>query len=335
MSNYSCFDNLIGLRGSCDCANPISGLFVNDLPGITLRRLSKTANEEHTRGETYFKRLHQEAANEVALLFQTKIGEYFMFNHILDRKVVGKVGEDFPDYPVQHGFEINCWNQEKYISTHIESICFRAKNEGKAKLWIHTDCQQEEHDIIVTCGRNEFKLDTKIQGTGHIILDPCIWIADKVDCACGGNCGCDYSCGNFNIVPIKRESEYKDPKSAWKRGGQGVQLVATVRADDTDLMCQFARDLAPAIRLMIGIKLMEEALVSDNISPLIRNGKEDAERLLVLWRGGVNAITGFEEKSKFNQLLQPACQKAAQYMSHIHSPVVQRVCHNEAIQVIP
>ena len=308
---------------------------MNDLPGITLRRLAKTANEEHTRGETYFKRLHAEATNEVALLFQSAIGEQFLFNHIIEHKKIGKVGKEFSTYPVQHGFEINCWNQQKYISTHLESICFYSKNEGRAKMWIETDCIQEEHEIIVTCGFNQFNLDRKIKGTGRIMLDPCIHIADQIDCACGGDCGCDYSCGNLNIIPIQKTHEKLDKNAQWRRGGQGVQISAVVKADDTDLMCQFVRDLAPAIRLMIGIKLMEEALVTDNISPLARNGQADAERLLVLWRGGVNAVTGFEEESKFNQLMAPAIKKAGQYMSHLRSPAINGVCDIEAVQVIP
>ena len=43
----SCWNNVIGIRGLCDPAvEPISGLYINDLTGISLADLDSGVNEE-------------------------------------------------------------------------------------------------------------------------------------------------------------------------------------------------------------------------------------------------------------------------------------------------
>ena len=45
-----CFTDFILVRGACGTATPSSGLYINDLPGISLRRGANVADEEQVTG---------------------------------------------------------------------------------------------------------------------------------------------------------------------------------------------------------------------------------------------------------------------------------------------
>ena len=45
-----CFTDFILVRGACGDAVPSSGLYINDLPGLTLRSAANVANEEQITG---------------------------------------------------------------------------------------------------------------------------------------------------------------------------------------------------------------------------------------------------------------------------------------------
>jgi hypothetical protein len=62
MSN--CWDNVIGIRGLCDASTPpISGLYINDLTGISLADLDSGVNEEDKTAYTLIQRKIDQAAN--------------------------------------------------------------------------------------------------------------------------------------------------------------------------------------------------------------------------------------------------------------------------------
>ena len=46
-----CYEgNFIGVRGYCGSIEPESGLYINDLPGISIARAADTTDESYTRG---------------------------------------------------------------------------------------------------------------------------------------------------------------------------------------------------------------------------------------------------------------------------------------------
>lgn len=60
----SCWNNVIGIRGLCDPAvEPISGLYINDLTGISLADLDSGVNEEDKTAYTLIQRKIDQAAN--------------------------------------------------------------------------------------------------------------------------------------------------------------------------------------------------------------------------------------------------------------------------------
>lgn len=89
-----CFTDFILVRGACGTATPSSGLFLNDLPGITLRNLANVANEEQVTGIGL-------ANNAIALgidLTKKEIMERMLdivrFNSVYSSKRIGNLNYD-------------------------------------------------------------------------------------------------------------------------------------------------------------------------------------------------------------------------------------------------
>ena len=62
----SCWNNVIGVRGLCDPnVTPSSGLYINDLTGISMRDIDSGVNEEDKTAFTLIERKIDQAANMI------------------------------------------------------------------------------------------------------------------------------------------------------------------------------------------------------------------------------------------------------------------------------
>jgi hypothetical protein len=84
-----CFNNYIGLRGYCEDTTPESGMYINDLSGISLNMLASLSNDEQKNyigiwDEIYTRSLH-ELEGEVLV----KMQKYFNTNILIDNSYTG------------------------------------------------------------------------------------------------------------------------------------------------------------------------------------------------------------------------------------------------------
>ena len=61
----NCWNNVIGIRGLCDEQTPSSGLYINDLTGISMSDLDSGVNEEDKTAYTLIQRKIDQAANMI------------------------------------------------------------------------------------------------------------------------------------------------------------------------------------------------------------------------------------------------------------------------------
>lgn len=72
-----CLSNTIGIRSDCDTTAPDSGLYINDLPGISLNFVDATINEEYASGKDLINKkialAEEQIKNEVYTYFNDKV----------------------------------------------------------------------------------------------------------------------------------------------------------------------------------------------------------------------------------------------------------------------
>lgn len=89
----ACLDNYILVRGSCNGATPSTGLYIDDLPGITLSKAAHTT-EDFSRGSDLLLRCVDQAIVRVREKLVSELLGTVLFNQTLSTGVYGK----FADY---------------------------------------------------------------------------------------------------------------------------------------------------------------------------------------------------------------------------------------------
>lgn len=92
----NCLDNYIGIRGTCNDSVPESGLYVNDLPGIDLRKLEGMSDPETVGFQGVFDRAYTRAKANFVADFVRNLPDDLRVNSQTQRVTVGEL-QDTPD----------------------------------------------------------------------------------------------------------------------------------------------------------------------------------------------------------------------------------------------
>ena len=313
--NKSCF---VGLRYSANSNDPKSGLFVNDLAGMSLKRFSSLASNEIHRGEDLFKVIHDEAILDVLSDFTGELSELFNFNYTIGKRKIGQIGSTFgvENKDIKRGCLFEKITQDETQKLKIRNLEFNSNIAvDDCSFFIETLAGTEEIKVDVKAGLNRVLIDVESnEDYVYIYTTNCFNIANETlkGCSCSSICeDCSHACGDYYAKPYTEAEAVKTFVA-----NNFIQYNISTICDDYDLISEFASELKFAVRMKIAIKIMTEVLVSDGVHPLVRNGKEDAQTLLTKWMGGVNVITGFKEKSEYARLLDSVTRKAKTYLNN-------------------
>ena len=136
-----CLNNFIGLRGYCSDTTPESGLYVNDLSGVSLKLLANLAEEEQKDysgiwTEIYNRTLH-ELESDVIIGSQ----KYFKTNLILENTNTGHY--DDPHVTVTSSNELKGntieldFNQSRYLSVYVNSVQLYLPTAVNSSIYIY------------------------------------------------------------------------------------------------------------------------------------------------------------------------------------------------------
>ena len=89
MAAITCLTDYIGLRGTCATATPVSGLYVNDLAGISLKALANLSNEEQQSYQGVWDEIQRRALAELESDTLVKMQKYFKPNVLIENNQTG------------------------------------------------------------------------------------------------------------------------------------------------------------------------------------------------------------------------------------------------------
>lgn len=122
LQDSKCF---IGLRHSCNYCEPTSGVYFNDLTGMSLKRLSTAAGEENHTAEKLFKKLHDRAIEIVVGHLTGGLSKEFHFNHTIQKRKIGKTGKEFNDYKPKKGIYLERYSDDCFQSLRVGKVSFK------------------------------------------------------------------------------------------------------------------------------------------------------------------------------------------------------------------
>lgn len=128
-----CLDNYIGLRG-CGSTTPPSGLYVNDLPGMSLENLVTLTNTDEPTYSDIWTMVQTRAQQRFSLDVRQEMGKHYKLNTLMQGINVGNdVGSLAASVPAQYaGFTIELIDENyefvpsPFASIHVQQIVFFA-----------------------------------------------------------------------------------------------------------------------------------------------------------------------------------------------------------------
>jgi len=296
-----CLNNYIGIKG-CTDPDPESGLYINDLEGISLESVDKLANSEQL---TYLG-VWAEVQKRGLKKFSTKLTNYFRTKYrikkLLDRYRFGRKVDTTEIAPaalnIIRGISIKLNPSSDaefspFITLNLSNIQFFTQDAGDVEFQIfNSDTGEklwEKTITLITGGANEIFASFTVPALTFPRELVLIYKADAINTPkttlgdnTGGGCGCGCSIGNCCSAELRgieyntatEETTYSDENSFGFRG------FVSLQCSYDGLVCA-SRDLfAVALWYFLGAEMMRERINSPRLNKYTTVNKAGAEKLL-------------------------------------------------------
>ena len=136
-----CLSNFIGVRGLCNDTVPDSGLYLNDLPQISLKMLNNIADSDHKNFKGVIDSCQTLAFNEFQSDVMVRMQKYFKTNVLLENNKTGTFKDPYEDVNASTDFkgvaiELRD-NISNYLSIYINTIQIYLKASGEQSIYIY------------------------------------------------------------------------------------------------------------------------------------------------------------------------------------------------------
>jgi len=321
----NCFPtNYIGLRGDCATYTTTgSGLFINDLPQLSLKLLSNLTDEEQKTASEFYQICHAEGLMKFKRDFKLALADTFLYKNILNSHRDGRLTETFTgvvgtQWVAKELELVNCY--DRYQCLYLEYFEYVADSDFTLSVKIIDDQDEITSSHEVTAGRNRIQLNyearsTKItlayNATGVNMPDDLLCWNTGSNCVCGGGCGSDGGYRGYKISDVESAagSVFIDSNIE-----NGISIAASVRCSGDELVCIFQEEAAAAVRYAIAIDILRKAQSTDRENPLVRSAQDNLDELLILWDGGKSGVTGFTYKGEYHKEIKGIAKQAKSFL---------------------
>lgn len=276
---------IIGVKDYINCTKPESGLFINQLPGITLKTAANVANEEFQGGLELMRQSTIMAAQQVKDEFISRLGPLFNFNSIVETRQLDQFTDKvLPAAPLERGIVVKRWRSE-LARTFIDSVYIRVQNAGSATLKIievvqegqtYKECKVTNYQInlLADCV-NTIKLDYLAQTEQvRIVFDQTSFDTNNCGYNQFGNT-CNTCYGISKGITIQGWNGTKEDGNCY-----GVGVYVNVRCYEENVFCALLPRMYFLMWYKSGIVFLEDFIASTRINNFTIFGKEQAKELL-------------------------------------------------------
>lgn len=284
----SCLDDIlcgkriiIGVKDYADCAMPESGLFFNDLPGITLKSAAQVADEHFQTGAELLRSKQKLAAKLVFKEFSEKMSAMFDFNNIIELREVTRFSsyETLPAANLERGITVSRWRSE-IARTFIEEIFVKADDSGVATIKIIDGQVTKEFTADLIAGQiYTIRADYQAESESvKIVFNQQTFRPFTCEIAPAGNIGGCGSCGSRNSqarrgLLINGWNGMQEQNRCF-----GVGVRAHVKCDENKIICSLLPRMHFLIWYRSGMEYLKHELASERMSPIAMFGAEKAEK---------------------------------------------------------
>ena len=267
----NCLTDYIGLRG-CSSAIPPSGLYVNDLPGISLKQIVSLTNEEEKTYQDLWEMIQRRAQNRFSLDVREQMGKSYKIKSINQGINVDGYSAGTGSFPAlaTYGFTIeydtmdtgNVPSPLTYI--HIQQIKFYSEISGTYALdFINIDALQTIYSISVTInpGINIIEVNTTFNNVGRLFVG--IALDQGLDYT-SIKAPSDYWTGCCGA--LVRGAKFENNVFSFGNELYGFSPIFTIGCSWDGLICQNKNIFSRALWYLLGIEVLTEVIYSTKLN---------------------------------------------------------------------
>jgi hypothetical protein len=281
---------ILGVRDFADCNQPESGMFINDLPGMSLRNAAAIASEEYQTGANLLKEKIKFAMRAVVNDFQDIIAAHFDFNAIVANRELHYFDTTLlPSSAQPEGLKLSMWRSEM-AKIYIESVYIQVANSGVAILKITDGDIVKQYEVSLQANvQNKIRIDYKAQNE-----DVYLTIADASLQKFTGNihnrayyAQCGGCQGGGDDLVVMGWDGTKETSSYY-----GIGVAASVRCYEENAICKLLPRMYFLLLYRAGIEIVEESMRSTRINNVVSFSSDKKE-----WRNDLWVMYNKEKKN--------------------------------------
>ncbi len=261
-----CLRQLVGIRAACPPDEPGSGLFLDDLEGISLTTAALTASGNDASGLQLLRRKLEHATQAVSADLRAALEQQGSFRwraELAATQVGGFTGSWLAPSPTARGLRLSRRTSGRLSRIRLRWVELLAQNDAPAvQLSIHDGSQTLVRSLDLTGGQvQRIEIDYVAAAEQVYILaqHPTARFNDSRTAAVGG-CGCSQPAARLTG---RGWNGLHTTAQTW-----GLRADALLTCDDWELLCLLRHRLGPLVRERAAADLLAERLYSERMNAL-------------------------------------------------------------------
>lgn len=266
---------IIGIRDFDACANPESRLFINEIPGITLKNASMVANEEIKTGYAELQRIIQLSTKLVFDDFAQAISPYFNFDAVVAARQLKNFDGTTSTSASNRGLIVKRYRSE-LAQIYIEDIYLKCGTTGNVVVQLIDGSQTFDYTISAVAGEIvSLRVDYKAKSESVRLVTSNVSVYGGTLSNTGSGCStCSGRSASTNGLYINGWDGTNEVSRYY-----GIGVNASIRCYEENVLCSLLPRMYFLIWYKSGISFCNELIHSARLNHITTFGKEKAEKL--------------------------------------------------------
>lgn len=265
---------LVGVKDFITCPHPESVLFVNDMPGITLKSAAAIVNDEQRTAVNLLNDKIKLATKKVFNKFSGLVAGNFDFNAIIEAREISDFSTTtIAPANIERGLTLTRWNSEM-AKIYIEEVYIRVVETGIIYLKVYDgDVTKNYSASLLANTTNVVKIRYKCNSQSvKVVFNQENFTT--YGCELNETSGCA-PCGTYRHV--KHQLDVKGWDGTNERYGcYGVGILANVQCYEEAVICQVLPRMAFMMWYQSCIEILDEKINSERINAVTLFTKDQA-----------------------------------------------------------
>lgn len=297
----NCFSGLIGIRGECGTpAAPDSGLYIQDLTGISVRDANKVIHSEHESGFDLLQQKIDFATKYTEQTIRAYVQNKFTLKSSLYSGFAGRYKDNLIVNPSDAGYLRGIqfkMNKDEYHSLFISELTIQGQNTQSENIVIWDLAENRLLDTVpisaVAGQRVSQAIHKEYTSSGKLLNIFIGTDADTYKTEMGSNC-----CGGSNPYvtisgkKILSASSKIEGNLEGGLGTSGLSVAYSVNCTFEPLLCKLKSSLAMPVLFRAGYEVMKEMKYSHRLNSVVTVYNEDYDELMNMYDAEFRQMMG-------------------------------------------